>query len=421
MFGDIADTSSAWILAAYWEAIHALARGVGDGRSGESLYGLRCWRERTGASFAVGSGSARTLATSGWGAGRRVTRRWRSDRGGRTASPSKSTAEVEARVLAARAMPSGLGRAQACGAGWQTQGRSAFQRPRRCTRSCAVTAGWSLPSSSAERAHLRFETASAERSVADGLQGLGDAHRRPGLPSADHRGRPLALCVPCLEACADEQGETVRGHLESSLPPLRPARSDLRRQRLALGRRLGRALDLAGRVAAQARHRSDLRAPLPSAEPRQERALPPHPQGRGLRVPALPPASATCSAPSTLGATVYNFERPHEALGPGRAGQPLPAEPRGQCPERLRPSTTTWARYVRTVSSTKDYISFKGQLWKVPQAFRGERVAIRPLSQDGRYGVFFASQQDRHHRLDQPSTCQRCLRTGVSHVPGLNN
>ena len=48
---------------------------------------------------------------------------------------------------------------------------------------------------------------------------------------------------------------------------------------------------------------------------------------------------------------------------------------------------------VRTVPTTKDYISFKGRHWKVPQAFRGERVAIRPLTTDGRYGVFFAAHQ----------------------------
>jgi len=48
---------------------------------------------------------------------------------------------------------------------------------------------------------------------------------------------------------------------------------------------------------------------------------------------------------------------------------------------------------VRAVPTTKDYISFKGRPWKVPQAFRGERVAIRPLTIDGHYGVFFAAHQ----------------------------
>ena len=89
---------------------------------------------------------------------------------------------------------------------------------------------------------------------------------------------------------------------------------------------------------------------------------------------------------------VYNFERPHEALNQG-----VPAS-------RYRPSTRAMPAHppqveydegeiVRCVPTTKDYISFKGRPWKVPEAFRGERVAIRPRGRDGLYGVFFASHQ----------------------------
>ncbi|MCF8470338.1 MAG: IS481 family transposase, partial [Parvibaculum sp.] len=39
------------------------------------------------------------------------------------------------------------------------------------------------------------------------------------------------------------------------------------------------------------------------------------------------------------------------------------------------------------------YVSFKGRLWKVPQAFLGEKLAIRPLDRDGKYGIFFAAHQ----------------------------
>jgi hypothetical protein len=35
----------------------------------------------------------------------------------------------------------------------------------------------------------------------------------------------------------------------------------------------------------------------------------------------------------------------------------------------------------------------KGGLWIVPRAFRGERVAIRPLTVDGKYGIFFGACQ----------------------------
>jgi putative transposase len=36
-------------------------------------------------------------------------------------------------------------------------------------------------------------------------------------------------------------------------------------------------------------------------------------------------------------------------------------------------------------------VSFKGRLWRVPQAFRGERLAIRAKALDGHYGIFFGS------------------------------
>lgn len=90
--------------------------------------------------------------------------------------------------------------------------------------------------------------------------------------------------------------------------------------------------------------------------------------------------------------TVYNLDRPHEALD-----QKTPAS-------RYRPSARTWpdrlpqiayddGEIVRRVPTSNDYVCFKGLRWKVPQAFRGERVAIRPLSTDGHYGIFFAAHQ----------------------------
>jgi transposase InsO family protein len=90
--------------------------------------------------------------------------------------------------------------------------------------------------------------------------------------------------------------------------------------------------------------------------------------------------------------TVYNLQRPHQALD-----QDVPAS-------RFRPSTRSMPdrlpeveydehEIVRIVPATKDYISFKGRPWLVPRAFRGERVAIRPLDTEDRYGVFFTSHQ----------------------------
>jgi hypothetical protein len=89
---------------------------------------------------------------------------------------------------------------------------------------------------------------------------------------------------------------------------------------------------------------------------------------------------------------VYNFERPHEALD-----HQVPAS-RYQPSQRPMPDSLPAPEYdsheiVRTVPATKAYISFKGRLWKVPQAFCGERLAIRVTSDDGKYGVFFAAHQ----------------------------
>jgi transposase InsO family protein len=105
---------------------------------------------------------------------------------------------------------------------------------------------------------------------------------------------------------------------------------------------------------------------------------------------------------------VYNLERPHEALD-----QEVPAS-RYSVSARSMPARLPEVEYdehetVRRVSTTKDYVSFQGRLWKVPQAFRGERVAIRPRSPDGLYAICFGAREIASIDL----TSQK----GVSHVP----
>jgi transposase InsO family protein len=89
---------------------------------------------------------------------------------------------------------------------------------------------------------------------------------------------------------------------------------------------------------------------------------------------------------------VYNFERPHQALD-----QQVPAS-RYRPSARSMPDRLPTVEYdsddiLRRVPATKAYISFRGRPWKVPQAFCGERLAIRPLTSDGQYGVFFGAHQ----------------------------
>ncbi len=64
---------------------------------------------------------------------------------------------------------------------------------------------------------------------------------------------------------------------------------------------------------------------------------------------------------------------------------------------------------VRTISRTKGYVVFKGRNWKVPEAFGGERLAIRPTAQDVKYAVYFASHLIRTIDLNSSK--------GVNHVP----
>lgn len=88
---------------------------------------------------------------------------------------------------------------------------------------------------------------------------------------------------------------------------------------------------------------------------------------------------------------VYNCERPHQALNLNVPASRYYVSTRAM-PEQLPQPDYDEGEIVRTVPATKDYIRFKGRLWKVPQAFRTERVAIRPVA-DGVFGVFFASHQ----------------------------
>lgn len=91
--------------------------------------------------------------------------------------------------------------------------------------------------------------------------------------------------------------------------------------------------------------------------------------------------------------TVYNLERPHEALGMAVPASRYRPSPRAM-PERLEDITYAPGDIVRTVSTQLGAsISFKGRSWRVPRAFRGEYLAIRPSATDGQYGVFFGSWQ----------------------------
>lgn len=231
---------------------------------------------------------------------------------------------------------------------------------------------------------------SAEPSVADGLQGLGKARQWSA------RCYPLTIIddhsryVPCLQSCPDQQRATVQGHLNTTF--------------LRYGLPDAIFVDNGSPWGASSgtRHWTRLRVWLLKLGTDLIYSRPYHPQGRGknerfhrtLREEVFAfqnfDRATQVQRAFDVWREVYNFERPHEALN-----LDVPAD-RYRPSKRAMPKTLPKVEYdqneiVRTVPSTKDYISFKGHHWKVPEAFRGERVAIRPKNKDGLYGVFFAS------------------------------
>ena len=197
--------------------------------------------------------------------------------------------------------------------------------------------------------------------------------------------------VPCLTACADQKKGTVQSHLTTTFQHYGLPDAMFVDNGSPWG-------DTSGR------HWTRLRVWLLKLGVEVIYSRPYHPQSRGKNerfhrtlcdeVFAFQRFAEFAQVQRAFDAwrEIYNFERPHEALG-----LDVPAD-RYRPSSRAMPAQLPMVQYgqneiVRTVPTTKDYISFKGRFWKVPEAFRGERVAIRPKTSDGRYGVFFASHQ----------------------------
>lgn len=104
---------------------------------------------------------------------------------------------------------------------------------------------------------------------------------------------------------------------------------------------------------------------------------------------------------------VYNFERPHDALG-----LEVPAE-------RYVPSSRPYQAHIEAFEYAQDdqlrkvrptgQFQFKGHTFKLSEAFRGETIAMRPTPQEGCFEVVF-----RHHRVGRLSL--REPEKGVTHV-----
>jgi len=216
---------------------------------------------------------------------------------------------------------------------------------------------------------------------------LGNGTSCHPLTMVDDHSR-FALCVA---ACADEQGATVRTHLEATF------------RRYGLPEAI--FVDNGGPWGFTLTEPwTRLSVWLLKLSVGVIHSRPYHPQSRGknerfhrtlkAEVLALQRFQDLAAVQRALDRwrPIYNLDRPHEALGlevPASRYQPSPRT----MPDRLPTVDYDNNEIIRTVSTTKAYVSFKGRLWKVPQAFCGERLAIRPLSTVGRYGICFAAHQ----------------------------
>ena len=212
--------------------------------------------------------------------------------------------------------------------------------------------------------------------------------------------------VPCLKACADEQGTTVRGHLETTFQHYGLPNAFFIDNGSPWGDPSGEPWTRLGvwllKLGIEVLHSRPYHPQSRGKNERFHRTL-------GAEVFALRRFRDLADVQRGFDRwrSIYNYERPHEALQ-----QDVPASRYRPSP-RSMPSPLPQIEYdeldiVRVVGTTKSYVSFKGRLWKVPQAFCGERVAIRPRAPDGHYGVFFGSRQI--------ATIDLTAQQGVSHV-----
>ena len=96
-------------------------------------------------------------------------------------------------------------------------------------------------------------------------------------------------------------------------------------------------------------------------------------------------------APNDLWRDIYNLERPHDALDLATPATKYQVSQR-LFPEVLPPLEYEPTDLVRRVHD-KGRLQFFGRIFKVPKAFKGLPVAIRPTTDDGVWTVFFATHQ----------------------------
>jgi transposase InsO family protein len=190
--------------------------------------------------------------------------------------------------------------------------------------------------------------------------------------------------APGLEACADEQGKTVQHRLSE------------------IFRRYGRPWRmLMDNGAPWGDDRDNPHTALTVWLLRLDIAVshgrPYHPQTQGKAerfhrslvaevLGGVPLADlADCQRRFDAWRQIYNCERPHEGIGLDVPIARYAPSPRA-FPETLPPLEYDSADIVRSVDAN-GRICWRGRSFPVGKAFRGQRVAIRPTTSDGRFDV----------------------------------
>jgi transposase InsO family protein len=193
----------------------------------------------------------------------------------------------------------------------------------------------------------------------------------------------------CLQACSDQRGSTVEGHLNAIF------------HRYGLPERI--AVDNGPPWGDSPEHPyTPLVAWLIRLGVRVSHSRPYHPQtlGKEERFHRTLNAEVLRQPFADLVALqrrfdrwrhIYNFERPHESIGMRPPSSRYVASARCM-PEQLTPIEYSPADIVRRVQD-KGYVKYRGQRWSIGKAFAGYPVALRPTATDGLLEVYFCHQK----------------------------
>lgn len=313
-------------------------------------------------------------------------------------SPRRSAGEVEAAVLRVRDAHPAWGARKIV----RCLVREGVAAPAVSTAHAILQRGGRIVAAQGgERAQLRFEKAEPNQLWQMDFKGwvrLADGTRCHTLTVVDDHSR-YALCVA---ACAGETYGLVRARLEQVFTRYGLPEALFVDNGSPWGDPGGGAW-------------TRLQVWLLQLGVRLLHSRPYHPQSRGkierfhrtlnAEVFALRPLRSLKTAQRAFDAwrDVYNHQRPHEALDLKTPAERYRPSPRS-LPRPLPQPHYGPTEIVRRVSATKAYIAFRGRLWKVPKAFLGQRLAIRPLSDNGHYGVFFAAHRVASIHLTQPKS-----------------